>query len=169
MSRFIQCGCGRLVNVDSIARVEAGYKKHDDCTIITKDGEYLTAPSYAYDEAEGKNHIVQLIPANGKYQVHCRDVFGKNGGKTWVYDVEYFAVCANGEVRPMECVDGYFDFSDTMGNYMGFKLKALCACLRAASRLSENTGSSAQSSRQNRAASPQKPNYAALYGLPWNS
>ena len=23
----------------------------------------------------------------------------------------------------MECVDGYFDFSDTMGNYMGFKLK----------------------------------------------
>ena len=28
---------------------------------------------------------------------------------------------------------------------------------------------SAQSSRQNRAASPQKPNYAALYGLPWNS
>ena len=45
MSRFIQCGCGRLVNVDSIARVEAGYKKHDDCTIITKDGEYLTAPS----------------------------------------------------------------------------------------------------------------------------
>lgn len=47
--------------------------------------------------------------------------------------------------------------------------EALCACLRAASRLSENTGSSAQSSRQNRAASPQKPNYAALYGLPWNS
>ena len=83
MSRFIQCGCGRLVNVDSIARVEAGYKKHDDCTIITKDGEYLTAPSYAYDEAEGKNHIVQLIPANGKYQVHCRDVFGENGGKPW--------------------------------------------------------------------------------------
>lgn len=41
MSRFIQCGCGRLVNVDSIARVEAGYKKHDDCTIITKDGEYI--------------------------------------------------------------------------------------------------------------------------------
>lgn len=123
MSRFIQCGCGRLVNVDSIARVEAGYKKHDDCTIITKDGEYLTAPSYAYDEAEGKNHIVQLIPANGKYQVHCRDVFGENGGKPWVYDVEYFAVCANGEVRPMECVDGYLDFSDTMGNYMGFKLK----------------------------------------------
>ena len=40
-----------------------------------------------------------------------------------MYDVEYFAVCANGEVRPMECVDGYFDFSDTMGNYMGFKLK----------------------------------------------
>ena len=33
----------------------------------------------------------------------------------------------------------------------------------------QNTGSSAQSSRQNRAASPQKPNYAALYGLPWNS
>lgn len=45
MSRFIQCGCGRLVNVDSIARVEAGYKKYDDCTIVTKDGEYLTAPS----------------------------------------------------------------------------------------------------------------------------
>ncbi|RHV47145.1 hypothetical protein DXB45_17085 [Clostridium sp. OM04-12AA] len=46
---------------------------------------------------------------------------------------------------------------------------SLCACLRAARRLLENTGSSAQSSRQNRAASPQKPNYAALYGLPWNS
>ena len=119
MSRFIQCGCGRLVNVDSIARVEAGHKRYDNCTIITKDGEYLTASSYAYDEAEGKNHIVQLIPANGKYQVCYRD----DSGKTWEYDVEYFAVCANGEVRPMECVDGYLDFSDTMGNYIGFKLK----------------------------------------------
>lgn len=123
MSRFVECGCGRLVNVDNIARVEAGFKRNDDCTVITKDGQYLRASCYVYDEVAGKDHIVQLIPTNGRYQTYYRDNDGENGGDPWVYDFDYFAVCANGEVRALECVDGYFDFADTSESYMGFELK----------------------------------------------
>ena len=123
MSRFIECGCRRLVNVDSIARVEAGVKRNDDCTVITKDGQYLRAPYYVYDEVAGKDHIVQLIPTNGRYQTYYRDNDGENGGDPWVYDFDYFAVCANGEVRPLECADGYLGFADTTSDYEGIEFK----------------------------------------------
>ena len=119
MSRFVECGRGRLINVDNIARVEAGSKRNDDCTVITKDGQYLRAPYYVYGEVAGKGHIVQLIPTNGKYQVcyknSCDDLLK--------VDLDYFAVCANGKVRPLECADGYLGFADTTSDYDGIEFK----------------------------------------------
>ncbi len=123
MSRFVECGRGRLINADSIARVEAGYKRGDNCTVITKDGRHLSAPHYVYDDVAGRDHVVQLIPTDGKYQISYVDDSERDSGKLRVYDFPYFAVCANGEVRPFECVDGCFDFADTFEGYVGFDLR----------------------------------------------
>ena len=119
MSRFVECGRGRLINVDNIARVEAGSKRNDDCTVITKDGQYLRAPYYVYGKVAGKSNIVQLIPANGKYQV-C---YKNSSDDLLKVDLDYFAVCANGEVRPLECADGYLGVADTTSDYEGIEFK----------------------------------------------
>lgn len=124
MSRFVECCEGLLINTERISYVNRGLKRHDDCTIYLNDGSSLKAPCYVYEDIKGENHIVQVIPSNGKYETVYADTAGENGGKPWAYDFDYFAVCADGQIRPLDNNGEYFEFADDgCDNYMGFRLK----------------------------------------------
>lgn len=123
MGRFIECREGVLINTDQISRVERGFKKNDDCTIYLINGNYLKAPCYVWDHLSGRERVVQLIPAAGKYEIECSDDAQENGGKPWLWDCEFLAVCANGEIRPVGTGGGYFDFDDAIDNYLDIREK----------------------------------------------
>lgn len=114
MSRFIEFGEGQLINMDSIARVEANSKK-GGCTIITSDGKYLYVSGCVYDDIRGDHYIMQLIPNKGKYQL-CL----KNGIRD---EFDYFALCADGRIVPLMHAGRQFRFADDLENYIGYDLK----------------------------------------------
>lgn len=123
MSRFIECCEGLLINADFISHVKRGVKRHDDCTIVLVNGNSFKAPCYVYGDIAGEEYIKQIVPCDGKYETVYMDTTGENGGKPWVYDCDYLAVCADGQIRALECNGEYFDFAESSDNYMGFRQK----------------------------------------------
>lgn len=123
MSRFVECSDGRLINVAHIVRVEPGWKRNDDCILLLDDGKSLEAPRYVCDQIAGSRYITQIISCDGKYEIVYSDTIGENGGKPWVYDCEYLAVCADGAIRALEHTGNYFEFADDSSNYVGFRPK----------------------------------------------
>lgn len=120
MSRFVECNERILINADHITFVERGRKTNDDCTVHLDDGSIFVFPNYVSDYISGKNCIRQLVPCEGKFKIAFSDVDGENNGKPWLRDFEYFAICEDCEIRPLDHTGEYFEFTDEVSNYIGF-------------------------------------------------
>lgn len=120
MSRFVECKNGVLINTDAISRVVQGLKKYDDCTVFLMDDTYFEAPYYVFDEIRGSDQIVQVIPVDGKYVCIYSAVDDENPCDQ---EIDYLALCANGQIRALDHIGDYLDFADNCDNYVGYRPK----------------------------------------------
>lgn len=118
MNRFINAN-GLYINTDSITRY---FQRRDNSLVIEfDDGEtQVFGPEravYTMELLEGRNHIVQVIPAiEPLYLVYYSTEEGEQ--KYFAEAVHYLALCADGDVYGARIQDGYFDVG-AVSNYWG--------------------------------------------------
>ena len=117
MSRFVEVN-GVYINVDSIKCYyqDTNDRLHIEFADSTEKNFYPNNVEYTMEELSGSGHVVQVIPVTGPmYAVYEN----KEPGTYFAVPVYYLALCADGEIRSVECYDGKFECGGYGDYYKG--------------------------------------------------
>jgi hypothetical protein len=120
MDIFYDFNLNKSINISKIRGIDIAGKKSLRITFNDGDSEIVNTYGDAETATElfGKT-ILQLIPCTAPIY----NVYDNHDGTFLRERVDYFALCVDGVIRSLDCVDGYFDFADGASNFKGFYIE----------------------------------------------
>lgn len=104
MNRFVEIK-GKRINMDTIAQYWP--IQNDTIYIEFTNGESITVPysNFLMEQLDGDDFVTQVIPVTEPLY----HVWQDENEQYWATPVHYLGVCANGIVKALDNVGGYFE------------------------------------------------------------
>lgn len=108
---------GCYVNTDTISQAwDIGNGK---AKVVYTDGRVDYVLNYILDYIGGKDRIIQVIPV----AVPTVALFSNGDGSTFMEDIYYLGLCADGDIRPLALEASGFEFVDDLRNFIRLEHK----------------------------------------------
>lgn len=104
MSRFVDV-IGKRINMDAVARYWPTANKTIRIEFTNGECENVPFSNFLLQQLDGEDFVVQIIPVTEPIYYVWQD----ENKQYWAFPIHYLGVCANGLVKALVNVGGYFE------------------------------------------------------------